>query len=340
MCRRLRRSIVAESRHGVGQGAHRAASFSVGRRSGRGRRRRGRGCGRTARRPSIACARRAGRAGRAATGRRRRSGTCRVSSSSSRRAPRRGRAAAASSSPASANRRRMWPPGTSRLSSSGVPSATSRPWSSTAIRSASWSASSRYCVVRKIVTPPATRSRTICHIVRRLRGSRPGGRLVEEDDARVADQASSPGRAGAACRRSRWPRACSAASARSNRSSSSAARRRPSRAAEVVQVGHQDQVLLAGEQVVDGRELAGDADRGADRVGVARRGRGRRRAACPASAPIRVDRIWTVVVLPAPFGPSSAKIVPSATSRSMPSSTTWSPKDLRRPVAVIADRCV
>ena len=39
-------------------------------------------------------------------------------------------------------------------------------------------------------------------------------------------------------------------------------------AAQVVQVGHQDEVLLAGEQVVDGGELAGDADRGAYRVGV------------------------------------------------------------------------
>ena len=73
----------------------------------------------------------------------------------------------------SVNCRRMWPPGMRRLSSSGVPSAISLPWSSTAIRSASWSASSRYWVVRKIVTPSATRSRMICHIVRRLRGSRP-----------------------------------------------------------------------------------------------------------------------------------------------------------------------
>ena len=44
-----------------------------------------------------------------------------------------------------------------------------------------------------------------------------------------------------------------------------------------------------------------------------------------------------MVVLPAPLGPSSAKTVPSATSRSMPSSTTCSPNDLRaRPP--IADR--
>ena len=45
-----------------------------------------------------------------------------------------------------------------------------------------------------------------------------------------------------------------------------------------------------------------------------------------------------MVVLPAPFGPSRAKIVPSATSRSMPSSTTLSPYDLRSPPTMIADR--
>jgi hypothetical protein len=38
-----------------------------------------------------------------------------------------------------------------------------------------------------------------------------------------------------------------------------------------------------------------------------------------------VDRIFTVVVLPDPFGPSSAYTVPVGTSRSIPSRTTWSP---------------
>jgi hypothetical protein len=38
-------------------------------------------------------------------------------------------------------------------------------------------------------------------------------------------------------------------------------------AAQVQQVGHQVQVLLAGQQVVDGGELAGDADGGTDGVG-------------------------------------------------------------------------
>jgi hypothetical protein len=37
---------------------------------------------------------------------------------------------------------------------------------------------------------------------------------------------------------------------------------------EPVQIGHEHQVLLAGEEVVDGGELAGDADRSANGVGV------------------------------------------------------------------------
>ena len=40
-----------------------------------------------------------------------------------------------------------------------------------------------------------------------------------------------------------------------------------------------------------------------------------------------------VVVLPAPLGPSREKIVPAGTFRSMPSSTTVSPNDLRSPAA-------
>ena len=46
------------------------------------------------------------------------------------------------------------------------------------------------------------------------------------------------------------------------------------------------------------------------------------------------------MVLPAPFGPSRAKIVPCGTVRSMPSSTVFSPKDLRRRRAEIAATAV
>ena len=59
------------------------------------------------------------------------------------------------------------------FSSSGVPCATVRPWSSTTMSSASWSASSRYCVVRMIVVPSRTRSRSMSQRSLRLRGSRP-----------------------------------------------------------------------------------------------------------------------------------------------------------------------
>ena len=79
--------------------------------------------------------------------------------------------------------------------------------------------------------------------------------------------------------------------------------------AQVVQVGRQDQVLLTGGEVNNGRELAGDTNLGAHRgkiggqfvSGDVRTLR---------SAVIRVDRICTIVVLPAPLGPSSANTVP------------------------------
>ena len=45
------------------------------------------------------------------------------------------------------------------LSSSGVPCAITAPWSMTTISDASWSASSRYCVVSRMVAPSFTRSR-------------------------------------------------------------------------------------------------------------------------------------------------------------------------------------
>src|ERR1700732_2175685 len=56
----------------------------------------------------------------------------------------------------------------------------------------------------------------------------------------------------------------------------------------------------------------------------------------PASAAIRVDRMRTIVVFPAPLGPSREKMVPSATVRSTPPSTMCSPKDLRTARALIA----
>ena len=51
--------------------------------------------------------------------------------------------------------------------------------------------------------------------------------------------------------------------------------------------------------------------------------------AFPPSGGINVERMRTRVVLPAPFGPSSASTLPSSTSRSIPHSALVSPKDAR-----------
>ena len=62
---------------------------------------------------------------------------------------------------------------TEALSCPGVPSAITLPWSITAIPSASWSASSRYCVQSRIVVPSATSARMMSQTWLRERGSSP-----------------------------------------------------------------------------------------------------------------------------------------------------------------------
>ena len=108
-----------------------------------------------------------------------------------------------------------------------MPCAITRPWSITAIRSASSSASSRYWVVSRIVVPSRTSSRTIAQISLRLRGSSP---VVGSSRNRIRGRVS---RLDARSSRRRIPpeyvrAGRSAASASSKRSSSSAARRRAS----------------------------------------------------------------------------------------------------------------
>ena len=80
---------------------------------------------------------------------------------------------AVSTAPVSARWTSRRSPPTRSLSSSGVPSAMTRPRSMTAMRSARRSASSRYCVVSSTVVPSATSSSIVAHSSRRLRGSRP-----------------------------------------------------------------------------------------------------------------------------------------------------------------------
>ena len=77
----------------------------------------------------------------------------------------------------------------SAFRAAGVPSATMRPWSMIPTRSARTSASSRYCVVRKTVTPSSRRSRaTSSQSAASALRVEPGRRLVEEEHARTVDE--------------------------------------------------------------------------------------------------------------------------------------------------------
>ena len=76
-----------------------------------------------------------------------------------------------------------------RFSSVGVPSATRRPLSTMPTRSASSSASSRYCVVRRMVMPSSWfRRRTSCHTLRAAERVEAGGGLVEEQHLGVVHE--------------------------------------------------------------------------------------------------------------------------------------------------------
>ena len=77
----------------------------------------------------------------------------------------------------------------SAFSAAGVPSATIRPWSMIPTRSASASASSRYWVVRKTVTPSSlARRSTSSHSAAAALRVEAGGGLVEEQDPRPVHQ--------------------------------------------------------------------------------------------------------------------------------------------------------
>src|SRR4051794_27035747 len=208
------------------------------------------------------------------------------------------------------------------------------PWSMTTMSSARRSASSRYCVVRRIVAPRPTSVSSTAHSSSRARGSRP---VVGSSRNSTSGPATS---VAARSRRRRMPPEYvfvrrSAAAVSENSSSSSAARafatfrprwcRRPimTRFSRPV-ISSSTVALWAARPRIRRTDCACVAT--SKPATVAR----------PASGTDMPERIRTAVVLPAPFGPSRPQTVPRGTSKPTSASALVSPKDLTSPSTVMA----
>ena len=195
------------------------------------------------------------------------------------------------------------------FSSDGVPSATTRPASMTVIRSASRSASSRYWVVSSTVVPSATTRRTASQTSARPRGSSP---VVGSSRNSTAGRVM---RAAAMSSRRRMPPEYvdtlrSAASATSIASSSSAARAcaaagsRPCRRANITRFSRPWRISSSAADCPTRPITERTCACWVRTSNPATR-------ASPSSMRVSVARVWTAVLLPAPFGPRSACTEPA-----------------------------
>ncbi len=223
---------------------------------------------------------------------------------------------------------------TEDFSSSEVPSATFRPWSITAIRSASWSASSRYWVVSRIVLPCCTSSRIVVHIWPRVRGSSPvvgssrkisGGRVIRLA-ARSSRRRMPP---------ENWAICLVAASSSPNWPSSRAAVSRASGRLRPWSRANRMRFSVAvrfssTEAYCPVTPRSWRTTWGWRRTSVPKI------CASPASIGSSVASILSIVVLPAPLGPRTPNTSPRRTTRSTPSTARWSPKVLTSPWASTA----
>ena len=222
--------------------------------------------------------------------------------------------------------------GSSCLSSASVPLTMIRPRWRIAIRSASCSASSRYCVVSSTVVPPSASSLTACHTSMRACGSSP----VVGSSRKITG--GFPIRLIAMSRRRRIPPEYvatfrAAASVSANRRSSSSAivpgscrcrsRAISTRFSRPLRIS--STAANCPVRLIDSRTSAACVATSKPLTPTV-----------PASALSSVDRIFTTVVLPAPLEPSRAKMLPRATSRSTPRSTSSSLNDFCSPCTSIA----
>jgi hypothetical protein len=178
-------------------------------------------------------------------------------------------------------------------------------------------------VVRKIVTPERVRSVITSHIAARLRGSRPvvgsSRKITAGRTMRLAARSS----------RLRMPPEYvptrrSAASTRSNWSSSSAARSpaAPRESRHSLAIIRRFSLPVCSSSIATSWPV---------RLMLRRTSARPVTTSCPAtlavpaSGLVSVVRMRTVVVLPAPFGPSSENTLPLGTRRSTPVSTCTEP---------------
>ena len=224
-------------------------------------------------------------------------------------------------------------PPTRAFSSSAVPSAMTRPWSMTAMRSARRSASSRYCVVSSTVVPVG--DEVLDRLPQLERGCAGPGRSSARRGRAPAGARRAPprGRAGGACRRSTSCATRPPASTRSKRSSSSCARRlRRARAAR--RTGARPS---RGSRRRSGCRRPPRTGRPGRSARAARRRRRRRRARRRARVPAsgveqRREDAHGRRLAGAVRARARRARCPAAASRSTPSSARTSPNDLTRPL--------
>ena len=225
-----------------------------------------------------------------------------------------------------------WAGGRSCFSSARVPFAMIRPWCKIAIRSASCSASSRYCVVSSTVVPRPASCLTLLCTSRRDSGSSP----VVGSSRKITG--GFPMRLMAMSRRRRMPPEYVA----TLRLAASVSWKRASRSSAICPAPFRWRNRATSTRFSRPVRISSTAANCPVRLIDSRTS-----AACvptpkpstvtiPASGFSSVDKIFTIVVLPAPFEPSRAKMLPRATSKSTPRSTRSSLYDFSRPCTRMA----
>ena len=198
------------------------------------------------------------------------------------------------------------------------------------IRSLRASASSRYCDVNNVDMPRflklATRSQMTCL----LRGSRPvvgssrnttSGRTTKPQAIsirrRIPPEYVPTRRSAAYCRSN----SCRSSSARERAADLLSPCSRPNRSRFSRPVSMSSRATCCPVSMITRRTAAGWATTSKPAI-----------LAVPRSGLVSVDNMSTVVVLPAPFGPSNATTSPRPTSKLMPRTASTSPNDLPSPL--------